>query len=437
MPPEPRCGGNLGGHLRRLGVLPAPGALRGRRAVLRLPHRAADGPGGDAGLPRAGNGRRVRRRPQPVGRRRGVARGGAVRHRAVRRVLAAELPARPAARRRRRAHPVDPAPLGGLPASRVGGGARPGRRARPPDQAHLPRLRRRARPLRGLRGVARRRAAAAPRPAGPRRRHRGGDGRAVVRAAHRRHAVPGRRPVVQAGRRRRPGRALLVDLALVLSARLPAAVRPPRRRRVRVGALGAQNGPARARLPVARHAARARRVLDDPEPEPALHAPAPARGRPRRDGGHSLAARAVAARRRGGPRRAGRAPGVDDDLRDPAPSHGRRVPHAPRAAEPARARRLAAAADPRRADARERRQAGHGGRGAELQLPRGVEPALRGAGAGPAARDDPGVGGAAARSRPDGAQDRVAGAQLLRCEARGHHRARSRARTPTSPRRSR
>ena len=107
LPSEPRRGPALGGDLRRLRLLPAPGALRGRRPVLRLSRRALDRPGGDAGLPRAGHGGRLRRRPHPVGRPRGAARRVPVRHRALRRVLAAELPARPAARLDRRADPLD------------------------------------------------------------------------------------------------------------------------------------------------------------------------------------------------------------------------------------------------------------------------------------------------------------------------------------------
>ena len=328
LPSEPRRGPALGGDLRRLRLLPAPGALRGRRPVLRLSRRALDRPGGDAGLPRAGNGGRLRRRPHPVGRPRGAARRVPVRHRALRRVLAAELPARLAARLDRRADPLDPAPHRGLPPPGLDRGARPRGRPRAPDEADVSGLRRGAHRPSGLRGVAGRRAAAAPGAAGPGRRHRGGHRAAVVRAAHRRHAVSGRRPLVQAGRRGRPGRPVLVDVAPVLSARLSAPVRAPRRPRLRVGTLGAQEGSPGPRLSLAGHAAGALRVLDHPEPEPALYPAAPARRRPGRDGGHSLVPHAVAARGRGGPRRRGRAPGVDDHVRHPAASHARRVSHA-------------------------------------------------------------------------------------------------------------
>ena len=267
-------------------------------------------------------------------------------------------------------------------------GARPRAGPRSADEAHVSGVRARAAPVRDRRRLPERRRPPPPPAgrAGPPHHRR--DGPAVVRAPPGRHAPAGQPALVQAGRGGRSGRALHLGVAALLPADLPAPVRRAGRRPVRVGIVGAPARSRRARLPLAGDRAGPPDVPAHPEPEPALHAPDPAGGgarRRRRAPGVSRALDAVGA---GRVRRRGGAAGVDGRVRGGAPALGRRLQDAALSLVPARHRRLAARPHPRRSGAGQRRQARDRVGRAQLQLPRRVEPPLRGDGARAPVRDD-------------------------------------------------
>ena len=191
-------------------LLPAPGLLRGRGAVRgaagHASHRAARHPR----LPRSGHGRGVRPGAPPGRAGRRPAGRVPVRHRALRGLLDAQLPARPAAGRAGRARPPRPGPRRRVPPRGLVARLRRGVRRGAPDQTAVPDLR--GRPVRlGLRS---RDAAARPSPAPGLAGGGAGAGRsdraAVVRAPPAQHPRPGRSaapttmPPARARRRRSP-----------------------------------------------------------------------------------------------------------------------------------------------------------------------------------------------------------------------------------------
>ena len=241
--PEPGAGPRLDGGDRGLGLLSAPGPVRRRRPLPDLPGHSAHGPGRHAGLPRRRPRRDLRRGPRALGRAIWPPRGLLLRHCALRGVLAAELPARPAAGRDGGGDALRAAPDRRVSPGKVVRGARPRAGPRSADEAHVSGVRARAAPVRDRRRLPERRGPP-PSPAGracpPHHRR---DGAAVVRAPAGRHASAGQPAFVQAGRGGRSGRALHLGVAALLPTNLPAPVRGAGRRPVRVRAVGA---PARS-----------------------------------------------------------------------------------------------------------------------------------------------------------------------------------------------
>lgn len=287
-PPAARMGPRQPPGARR-GLLPQPAhaqrlrRARDHRGVLLLPagrdlhggpalRPVPDGPRhrtvGDAGLPRSGAGLPLRHRPAAGRRRNGALGRVPARHRAVRRLLAHQLPARPAAGRHGDAGVVLARARGRFLHATLGAGVRRLGRPRHADQAALRGLRGGALGVEPVARPALRRASTPARAGG---RFSGRRRRAVpalVRAATLRPAHADPQPLLQTGGRTAEPRAADGDGAPLLPADPANPARAPGRAPPPLGALGAQEEPGGASRPLARHPRAFRRVLADPEQKP-------------------------------------------------------------------------------------------------------------------------------------------------------------------------